>query len=122
MNIDLNTLVEMVESHLVLSEQENPQSIYKISAKLRINNSRSGDMTQLLNEVRGVEGVTTVNHKADYARSTETFNFVIFEIKFELVGREANPISYMKRILVPGLRDIRGIDIQDIQVRPEKLS
>ena len=101
MNIDLNTLVEMVESHLVLSEQENPQSIYKISAKLRINNSRSGDMTQLLNEVRGVEGVTTVNHKADYARSTETFNFVIFEIKFELVGREANPISYMKRILVP---------------------
>ena len=122
MNINLDTLVEMVENQLTLLEQENPQSIYKTAAKLRINKTRGGDMTQLLNEVRGIEGVTTVNHQADYARDTETFNFVIFEMKFELVGRDTNPISYMKRTLVPGIRDIQGIDIQDIQSRPEKLS
>ena len=122
MNINLDRLVEMVESQLVLSEQENPQSIYKAAAKLRINKARGGDMTQLLNEVRGIEGVTTVNHKADYARDTETFNFVIFEMKFELTGKEANPIIYMKKTLVPGIREIQGIDIQDIQSRPEKLS
>ncbi len=122
MNINLDTLVEMVENQLTLSEQENPQSIYKAAAKLRINKTRGGDMTQLLNEVRGIEGVTTVNHQADYARDTETFNFVIFEMKFELVGKEANPITYMKKTLVPGIRDILGIDIQDIQPRPEKLS
>jgi hypothetical protein len=122
MNINLDTLVEMVESRLILSEQESPQSIYKTAAKLRINKARGGDMTQLLNEVRGIEGVTTVNHQADYARDTETFNFVIFEMKFELVGKEANPITYMKKSLVPGIRAIEGIDIQDIQSRPEKLS
>tara|TARA_R110000796_G_C14261355_1_gene399995 strand:- start:100 stop:468 length:369 start_codon:yes stop_codon:yes gene_type:complete len=122
MNINLHTLVEMVESQLTLSEQESPQSIYKTAAKLRINKARGGDMTQLLNEVRGIEGVTTVNHQADYARDTETFNFVIFEMKFELIGKEANPITYMKKSLVPGIRAIEGIDIQDIQSRPEKLS
>ena len=55
MNINLDTLVEMVENQLTLSEQENPQSIYKTAAKLRINKTRGGDMTQLLNEVRGIE-------------------------------------------------------------------
>tara|TARA_R100001015_G_C4623592_1_gene181453 strand:- start:863 stop:1231 length:369 start_codon:yes stop_codon:yes gene_type:complete len=122
MNINLDMLVEMVENQLALSEQKNPQSIYKAAAKLRINKARGGDMTQLLNEVRGIEGVTTVNHQADYSRNTETFNFVIFEIKFELTGVDANPILYMKKILMPGIRDIQGVDIQDIQSRPEKLS
>lgn len=122
MNISLDTLVEMVENQLVLSEQENPQSIYKTSVKLRINKARGGDITQLLNEVRGIKGVTTVAHKSDYARDTETFNFVIFDVKYELMGSDANPISYTKNILVPGLRDIQGVDIQDIQSRPEKLS
>jgi hypothetical protein len=122
MNINLDTLVEMVERQLVLSEQENVQNIYKTAAKLRVNKSRGGDMTQILNEVRGIEGVTTVAHKADYARETDTFDFVILEMKYELVGRDANPVTYMKKTLVPGIRNIQGIDIQDIQARPEKLS
>ena len=122
MNINLDTLVEMVENTLSLSEQENVQEIYKTAAKLRINKARGADMTQLLNEVRGIEGVTTVSHKADYSRDTETFNFVIFEIKYELMGADANPVSYMKTTLVPSIRKIKGIDIQDIQARPEKLS
>ena len=122
MNINLDTLVEMVEKALTLSEQENVQSIYKTSTKLRINNARTGDITQLINEVRGIEGVTTVKHNAEYARKTDTFNFVIFEIKYELMGADANPVSYMKNILVPSIRKIQGVDIQDIQARPEKVS
>ena len=122
MNISLDTLVEMVEKTLILSEQENTQSIYKTAAKLRINNARTGDITQLINEVRGIEGVTTVKHNAEYARKTDTFDFVIFEIKYELMGADANPVSYMKNTLVPSLRKIQGVDIQDIQARPEKLS
>ena len=122
MNINLDTLVEMVEKNLALSEQENIQSIYKTSTKLRINNARTGDITQLINEVRGIEGVTTVKHNAEYARKTDTFNFVIFEIKYELMGADANPVSYMKNTLVPSLRQIQGVDIQDIQARPEKVS
>ena len=122
MNFNLDALVEMVEKQLLLSEQENVQSVYKTSAKLRINKARSGDMTQLLNEVRGIEGVTTVSHKADYARDTETFDFVIFEMKYELMGRDSNPIDYLRKKLIPGIKKIQGIDIQDIQARPEKIS
>ena len=40
----------------------------------------------------------------------------------ELMGADANPVTYMKESLVPGIRAIKGIDIQDIQPRPEKLS
>tara|TARA_A100001515_G_scaffold60048_1_gene47373 strand:- start:660 stop:1046 length:387 start_codon:yes stop_codon:yes gene_type:complete len=122
MSINIDTLVQIVENTLTLCEQDNVQSVYKVSVKLRINKARSGDMTQILNQVRGIDGVTTVNHKADYARDTETFDFVIFEMKYELMGSDANPISYLKRTLIPGIRDIQGIDIQDIQSRPEKLS
>tara|TARA_R100000234_G_scaffold91090_1_gene59248 strand:- start:524 stop:892 length:369 start_codon:yes stop_codon:yes gene_type:complete len=122
MNIGLDKLVEMVENQLVLSEQDNVQSIYKTSVKLRTNNSRAGETTQILNEIRGIAGVTTVIHLSDYARKTDTFNFVMYEIKFELVGKNSNPITYLKKTLVPGIRDIQGIDIQDIQSRPEKLS
>jgi len=122
MNISLDTLVEMVEKTLILSEQENTQSIYKTAAKLRINKARGADITQIINEVRGIEGVTTVKHDAEYARKTDTFDFVIFEIKYELMGADANPVSYMKNILVPSLRKIQGVDIQDIQARPEKLN
>jgi len=122
MNINLDTLVEMVEKTLILSEQENTQSIYKTAAKLRINKARGADITQIINEVRGIEGVTTVKHDAEYARKTDTFDFVIFEIKYELMGADANPVSYMKNTLVPSLRKIQGVDIQDIQARPEKLN
>ena len=122
MNINLDTLVEIVEKQLILSEQDNVQSIYKTSVKLRTNKARAGETTQILNEIRGITGVTTVIHLSDYARKTDTFNFVLYEIKFELVGKDSNPITYLKKTLMPGLRKIQGIDIQDIQSRPEKLS
>ena len=122
MNINLDTLVKMVESQLMLTEQDNTQSVYKVAAKLRINKARGGEMTQLLNEVRGIEGVTTVIHLSDYARDTETYNFVLFEMKYVLVGSNANPVTYLRKRLIPGIRAIQGIDIQDIQSRPEKLS
>ena len=122
MNINLDTLVEIVEKQLILSEQDNVQSIYKTSVKLRTNNARAGETTQILNEIRGIAGVTTVIHLSEYARKTDTFNFVLYEIKFELVGKDSNPITYLKKILIPGIRSIQGIDIQDIQSRPEKLS
>jgi hypothetical protein len=37
------------------------------------------------------------------------------------MGADANPVSYMKNTLVPSLRKIQGVDIQDIQARPEKV-
>tara|TARA_R100001079_G_C4416664_1_gene137920 strand:+ start:603 stop:989 length:387 start_codon:yes stop_codon:yes gene_type:complete len=122
MNIDLNMLVEMVEKQMILSEQDNTQSIYKTTVKLRVNKNIAGETTQVLNEIRGIAGVTTVIHLSDLARKAEVFDFVLYEIKFELIGKDSSPIAYVKKVLVPGIRNIKGVDIQDISPRSEKLS
>ena len=121
MNINLGTLVEMVEKQLLLLE-DNVQNIYKTTVKLRLNKNTAGDTTQILNEIRGISGVTTVIHLSDFARKADVYDFVVYEIKYELIGSDSNPISYIKSILVPGIRNIRGIEIQDINPRPEKVS
>ena len=121
MNINLNMLVEMVEKQMLLSE-DNVQNIYKTTVRLRLNKDRAGDTTQVLNEIRGISGVTTVIHLSDFERKADIYNFVVYEIKYELVGSNSNPVSYIKSILIPGIRDIRGIEIRDIDPRPEKVS
>ena len=121
MNINLNMLVEMVEKQMLLSE-DNVQNIYKTTVRLRLNKDRAGDTTQVLNEIRGISGVTTVIHLSDFERKADIYNFVVYEIKYELVGSDSNPVSYIKSILIPGIRDIRGIEIRDIDPRPEKVS
>tara|TARA_A100001391_G_scaffold24834_1_gene13512 strand:+ start:5595 stop:5978 length:384 start_codon:yes stop_codon:yes gene_type:complete len=121
MNINLEMLVEMVQNQLLLSE-DNVQNIYKTTVKLKLNKNRAGDTTQVLNEIRGISGVTTVVHLSDFERKADIYNFVVYEIKYELIGSDSSAISYIKKVLIPGIRDIQGVDIQDIDPRPEKLS
>ena len=121
MNINLDMLVEMVQKQMLLSE-DNIQSIYKTKVQLKRNKNIAGDTTQILNEIRGINGVTTVIHLSDMERKGDIFDFVVYEIKYELVGSDSSPISYIKKILVPGVRSIQGVEIVDIDSRPEKLS
>ena len=121
MNINLDMLVEMVQKQMLLSE-DNIQNIYKTKVQLKRNKNAAGDTTQILNEIRGIGGVTTVVHLSDMERKGEIFDFVVYEIKYELVGSDSSPISYIKKILVPGIRSIQGVEIIDIDSRPEKLS
>ena len=121
MKIKFNMLVEMVEKQMLLSE-DNVQNIYKTTVKLRLNKNRAGDTTQVLNEIRGISGVTTVIHLSDLERRADIYNFVVYEIKYELIGSDSSPVSYIKKVLIPGIRRIQGVQIQDIDPRPEKLS
>ena len=124
MNINLDTLIEMVEEEVLAVESEAgyTQNVYKVSLRLRINKNRGGDMTDILNEIRGIEGVTTVSHEAAYSKQTDLFNFGLFILKYQLVGRDADPIRYTKVKLAPGIRRIKGVDIQQIQSSPQKIS
>jgi hypothetical protein len=121
MNINLDMLVEMVQKQMLLSE-DNIQNIYKTKVQLKRNKNKAGDTTQILNEIRGINGVTTVIHLSDMERKGDIFDFVVYEIKYELVGSDSSPVSYIKSILVPGIRNIQGVEIKDIDPRPEKLS
>ena len=120
MNINLGILVEMVEKQMLLSE-DNVQNIYKTKAQLKRNKNMAGDTTQILNEIRGINGVTTVIHLSDMERKGDVFDFVVYEIKYELVGSDRNPVSYIKNVLVPGIRNIQGVEVTDIDSRPEKV-
>ena len=121
MNINLDMLIEMVQKQMLLSE-DNVQNIYKTKVQLKRNKNIAGDTTQILNEIRGIGGVTTVIHLSEMERKGDVFDFVVYEIKYELVGSDSSPISYIKKILVPGIRSIQGVEIIDIDSRPEKLS
>ncbi len=121
MNINLDMLVEMVQKQMLLSE-DNIQNIYKTKVQLKRNKNKAGDTTQILNEIRGINGVTTVIHLSDMERKGDIFDFVVYEIKYELIGSDSSPVSYIKSILVPGIRNIQGVEIKDIDPRPEKLS
>jgi hypothetical protein len=121
MNINLNMLVEMVQKQMLLTE-DNVQNIYKTTVKLRLNKDRAGDTTQVLNEIRGISGVTTVIHLSDFERRADIYNFVVYEIKYELIGSDSSAVTYIKKVLIPGIREIQGVQIQDIDPRPEKLS
>ncbi len=124
MNITLNELIGMVEEQMTTVESKvgYVQNVYKIAMRLRINKDRGGDMTDILNEIRGIEGVTTVSHEASYAKETEIFNFSLFTLKFQLVGRDADATQYMKTKLIPGIRRVSGVDVQQMQTNPQKLS
>ncbi len=121
MNINLDMLVEMVQKQMLLTE-DNVQNIYKTKVQLKRNKNKAGDTTQILNEIRGINGVTTVSHLSDLERKGDIFDLVVYEVKYELVGSDSNPVSYIKSILVPGIRNIQGVEIKDIDPRPEKVS
>ena len=121
MNVNLDMLVEMVQKQMLLTE-DNVQNIYKTKVQLKRNKNKAGDTTQILNEIRGINGVTTVIHLSDLERKGDIFDLVVYEVKYELVGSDSNPVSYIKSILVPGIRNIQGVEIKDIDPRPEKLS
>lgn len=121
MNINLDMLVEMVQKQMLLSE-DNVQNIYKTKVQLKRNKNIAGDTTQILNEIRGIGGVTTVIHLSEMEKKGDVFDFVVYEIKYELVGSDSSPMAYIKKILVPGIRKIQGVEMIDIDSRPEKLS
>ena len=111
MNINLDMLVEMVQKQMLLAE-DNVQNIYKTKVQLKRNKNKAGDTTQILNEIRGINGVTTVIHLSDLERKGDIFDLVVYEVKYELVGSDSNPVSYIKSILVPGIRNIKGLKLK----------
>ena len=88
----------MVEKQMNLLEQDIVQSIYKNAFKLRLNKAVASDLTQIINQIRGIEGVTTVTHRTEFASKGVDYNTVVFDIKYELMGSAPNPMAYLKKV------------------------
>tara|TARA_R100001163_G_C5067418_1_gene206513 strand:+ start:142 stop:1680 length:1539 start_codon:yes stop_codon:yes gene_type:complete len=85
--------------------------IYNIEVGCTIERHRGGSESETATEIRGIEGVTTVRPVAARKRNiTPTAGFVLFDIKFELLGSQSR-VDYRDKVLLPALRKVRGLKI-----------
>ena len=99
----------------LLNEKESPIDlrIYKTQVGCSVDTSVGGAEMEIETQIRGIDGVTTVKSLVDTKRPlTANSDYVVFEIKFELMGA-ASRKEYREAVLFPGLRRIPGINIID---------
>jgi len=88
--------------------------IYKVEMGLVVDVARSGTDSQIENQIRGIEGVTTVRHLTGLQRRLgHGLEYRVYEIKFELYG-QAQRDEYRDFKLVPGITaDVQGCKVRD---------
>ncbi len=87
--------------------------IYRVRVGCTLVDRVGGTDAEIGAEIRGIHGVTTVRPIADSKRPvTPTQNYIVFEIKFELLGAQSR-IDYRDQVLLPRMRRINGLKIVD---------
>ena len=85
--------------------------IYNIQIGCTVSKDVGGTESETATEIRGIPGVTTVRPVAAKKRDvTPTAEFVLYDIKFELLGARSR-VEYRDEILLPNLRQIKGLKI-----------
>ena len=85
--------------------------IYNIQVGCTVDAEIGGSESETQTEIRGVPGVTTVRPVAARKRQvTPTAEYVLYDIKFELLGARSR-VEYRDEVLLPALRQIRGLKI-----------
>ena len=95
-------------------QQKIDLRIYKVELGVIVNVALSGTDSQIENQIRGIEGVTTVRHLTQLSRRLgHGLEYRVYEIKFELFG-QAQRDEYRDFKLVPGIvADVQGIKVRD---------
>ena len=107
----------------LLSEQEpllreNDPSydlrIYSIKIGCVIDRDNGGTESETATEIRGIESITTVRPIAASKRPvTATSEYVMYDIKFELLGAQSR-VEFRDKVLLPRMRQIKGLKIMTI--------
>jgi len=86
--------------------------LYKVVLGIVIDLDAAGSDGQIENQIRGIEGVTTVTHMSDKQKKVITGkHYREYEIKFEIFGAESRD-RYRDLTLAPAIaRDVRGAKI-----------
>jgi len=96
-----------------LRDPEHDLRIYRVRVGCVLIDRVGGTDAEIAAEIRGIDGVTTVRPLADTKRDvTPTETYVIFEVKFELLGGQSR-VEYRDLILLPQMRLVRGVKIVD---------
>jgi len=87
--------------------------IYNIRVGCNLIDRVGGTDAEIAAQIRGIDGVTTVRPIAASKREiTPTETFVVFDIKFELVGAQSR-VEYRDLVLLPQMRQIAGVRLVD---------
>ena len=87
--------------------------IYRVRIGCGVIDGVGGTDSEMMTEIRGIEGVSTVRPLAETKRKINpNENYTVFEIKFELLGAR-NRIKYRDYFLIPQMRKIEGLRIID---------
>ena len=101
------------ESPIIIGEKRSIDlRIYKVILGVVVDLSKSGSDAQIENQIRGIEGVTTVKHLTNNQKAIVTGNdYREYEIKFEIYGSKSRD-SYRDTILVPSIvKDVFGLKV-----------
>tara|TARA_R110000824_G_scaffold71001_5_gene182016 strand:- start:10741 stop:14904 length:4164 start_codon:yes stop_codon:yes gene_type:complete len=99
----------------MLSEREPIDlRIYKVALGCVVDTQIAGTDSQIENQIRGIEEVTTVSHRADLERRVgQDAVYRVYEIKFELYGQQARD-TYRDSVLVPSIeKEVVGATVRD---------
>ena len=99
----------------LLTEKESPIDlrIYAMQIGCSVNNDVGGAEMEIETQIRGIPGVTTVKSVPELKRPlTPQAEYVVFEIKFEILGAK-NRVEFRDEIIFPALRAIPGVSIID---------
>ena len=94
-----------------LRDPEHDLRIYNIQVGCNLIDRVGGTDAEIAAQIRGIDGVTTVRPIADSKREiTPTETFVLFDIKFELLGAQSR-VEFRDALLIPQMRLIDGLKI-----------
>jgi len=100
----------------LLEKKRDPKHdlrIYRIRVGCALVDRVGGTDAEIGAEIRGINAVTTVRPIAETKRDlTPTESYIVFEVKFELIGAQSR-VEYRDKILLPQMRSISGLKIID---------
>jgi hypothetical protein len=106
--------IDRIEKLLQESDDAYDLRIYNIKVGCVIDRDNGGSESETATEIRGIEAVTTVRPIAASKRPvTATSEYVMYDIKFELLGSQSR-VEYRDQVLMPRLRTIKGLKIMTI--------
>ena len=106
-----NRFLNEEESEKRIGDPSYIQDIYEITIKVSIHKTRGGDREQTYTEIRGIPSVTVITVDPLGTSHDETFYYTTLLVKFELVSGQ-DPMTYLKEVLFPGIRDIKGLTLR----------
>jgi hypothetical protein len=106
--------IDRIDALLREADDAYDLRIYNIKIGCVIDRDNGGSESETATEIRGIEACTTVRPIAATKRPvTATSEYVMYDIKFELLGSQSR-VEYRDEILLPRLRRIKGLKIMTV--------